>query len=96
MKKYAVISVDNMSWQMGMKLYETYEEAYAAMKKEFELDVAIELSHVAGFKFRGDQEEFDFSGYDDFIDLEIDTKRMHVYVLPSDDEIHYEIMEVGI
>lgn len=96
MRKYAVVSVDNMCWEMEMKLYDTYEEAYAVMKKEFDLDVAIELSHVAGFKFSGDQEEFDFTGYDDFIDLKIDKKRMHVFVLPSDDEIHYEIISLDV
>ena len=96
MRKYAVISVDNMNWEMEMKLYDTYNEAYAAMKKEFELDVAIELDHVAGYKFKGDQEEFDFTGYDDFIDLEEGSHRCHVYVLSTENEIHYEIKEVEL
>lgn len=96
MKKYAVISVDNINWELEMELYDTFEEAYTVMKKEFDIDVAIALSHVTNHKFNANQEEFDFSGYDDFIDLEISDKKMHVYVLPSEDEIHYEIMEVEV
>ena len=38
-----------MNWEFDLNLYDTYEEAYSIMKRDFDRDVAILLAHDTSF-----------------------------------------------
>ena len=103
MRKYAVISCDNMNWEFDLNLYDTYKEAYSIMKRDFDRDVAIMLTHDTSFDVNNrkineetGEDEYDFSGYEDFVDIEKTNTAMHVYELQYGDVVHYEIKEIEV